>query len=108
MSNESLESALSGILGNEELMSKISSIVGAHSGNKEEALPEVVEAISSTLGNEKDDEKDENVSGSVQKRGSSMNSLLVALRPYLSEKRASLIDQLLKLEGLTEILKLTR
>lgn len=108
MSDNSFEGALSGILGNEELMSKISSIVGAHSGNKEEALPEVVEAISSTLGGSKPEKPEQNVLGSVSKKGSSMNSLLVALRPYLSEKRASLVDQLLKLEGLAEIIKLTR
>ena len=37
MSDSSFEGALSGILGNDELMSKISSIVGAHSGKKEDA-----------------------------------------------------------------------
>lgn len=107
MSN-SFDGALSGILGNEELMSKISSILGSHSGNKEEALPEVMEAISSTLGKENGDNKEEKVPKSVSEGGASMNSLLSALRPYLSEKRAALVDQLLKLEGLAEIIKLTR
>jgi hypothetical protein len=37
-----------------------------------------------------------------------MNSLLIALRPYLSDKRAELVDQLLKLESLTELMKLAR
>ena len=107
MSN-SFEGALSGILGNEELMGKISSILGSHSGNKEEALPEVVEAISSTLGKGNDEKKEEKAPRSVSENGASLNSLLSALRPYLSEKRAALVDQLLKLEGLAEIIKLTR
>ena len=108
MSDSSFEGALSGILGNDELMSKISSIVGAHSGKKEDALPDVMEAISSALSEEKSKKSEENVPRSVSKRGSSMNPLLIALRPYLSDKRAELVDQLLKLESLTELMKLAR
>ncbi len=111
MSESSFESTLSSIMGNEALMSKISSIMSSHNGNRDESLPEVIEAISSSLGDDKNQENDEKSQKSVEsvsKKATSKDALLVALRPYLSDKRAKMIDQLLKLEQIAEIIKLTR
>lgn len=111
MSEQSFENVLSSIMGNEALMGKISSIMSSHNGDKDEALPEVIEAISASMGDKKSDDgdsKNEKTSVPVSKRGGGRNDLLLALRPYLSEKRAKMIDQLLKMDQLAEIIKLTR
>ena len=118
--SEGFESLLSSVLGNEELMSKISSIAGTHGQNQDEALPEVIEAIASSIpsqgkGNEVDKE---NVEASVKesfepafkdfKASSNSTRLLQALRPYLSEKRAHIIDSILRAEQIAELMRLTR
>ncbi|MBO5374793.1 MAG: hypothetical protein J6A54_05040 [Clostridia bacterium] len=107
MSESSFEDALSSIMGNEELMSKISAIASSHGGNSDEALPEVIEAISSSLG--RDSEKKEHREKQKSTFSHSKNAkLLLALRPFLSEKRGQLIDSILKVEQIAEIMKLSR
>ena len=114
MSEGNFDALLSSVLGNEELMGKISSIMSSHNGNQDESLPEVINAVSSTLGIKSDDmtkKQDEaipisNVKGIPD--FSRNTRLLSALRPYLSEKRAQMVDSILKLEQLAEIMKLTR
>ena len=55
MSEGNFDALLSSVLGNEELMGKISSIMSSHNGNQDESLPEVINAVSSTLGIKSDD-----------------------------------------------------
>lgn len=122
MSNESLDSALSSIIGNEELMSKISSVVNSNNKDMEKSLPEVMSLISESIGGSSEkkpnnDEKSDTVSTEPSTfdgifkglDGLSRNhALLCALRPYLSEKRGQMIDSLLKLEQIGEIMKIAR
>lgn len=119
MKNEGFESALSSVLGNEDLMSKISSIVQSKNGDKEASLPEVIDLISS-FGNDDDGQEKSNVKEEVKSTVSKKNigfnlpsfskntELLCALKPYLSEKRANMLDSLLKIEQITEIMKRTK
>lgn len=119
MSEASFEDMLSSVIGNEALMGKISSIMSSHGGNQDESLGEVIEAISSSIGT-KSSESEKSESTSEIKSDAkeailkgmpnfSRNAkLLSALRPYLSEKRAQMVDSILRLEQLAEIMKLTR
>ena len=120
MKNEGFENALSSVLGNEDLMSKISSIVESKKGDKEASLPEVIDLISSFGKNDDASQKAENGKEEVKtasvKGGFGFNlpsfskntELLCALKPYLSEKRANMLDSLLKIEQITEIMKRTK
>ena len=117
MSEGDFESTLSSVLGNEELMNKISSVISANNGDKDASLPEVIQLLSSTVGAEnegsrgEEDEKKKSDVREVSKKGRDFSKnarLLSALRPYLSEKRAMMIDSILKIEQIAEIMKLTR
>lgn len=58
-------------------------------------LPQIMSSLSSKKAEEKNDEK-----GIENRR----RALLSALKPFLSEKRRSLIDSLIQLEGLAGVL----
>lgn len=109
MSEGGFDTLLSSVLGNEELMSKISGIASAHSQNSDEALPEVIEAIASSMNTPREDGKDkEQERGRARLDHSKSTKLLVALKPYLSDKRAHMIDNILRVEQIAEIIKITR
>ena len=122
MSNGSLDSALSSVIGNEELMSKISTVLNSNNKDMEKSLPEVMSLISDSIGasSEKKTDNDEKSDTPPAEssafegifkglNGLSRNrALLCALRPYLSEKRGQMIDSLLKLEQIGEIMKIAR
>lgn len=106
MSEGGFEDALSSVLGNEELMKKISGIANAHSENKDEALPEVIEAIASSMNVSKEKGVEKKSGGRFDY--SKNSKLLIALKPYLSEKRAHMIDSILRIEQIAEFMKITR
>ncbi len=123
MSEARLEDTLSSILGNEELMGKISGILNSHNGDTNESLPDVVGLLRSSLGTDdsanpagddsspvEEQPQNEGRSGfdSIVSSVSRCSSLLCALKPYLSEKRVQMIDNILKIEKITQIMKLTR
>lgn len=111
MSEGGFESLLSSVLGNEELMQKISGIASAHSNNKDEALPEVIDAIASSMGSPSDKNEKEEMD-KKKDRGrfdfSKSSRLLLALKPYLSEKRCHMIDSILRVEQIAEFMRVTR
>lgn len=108
MAEQSFEEILSSVIGNEELMSKVSAIAKAHDGNQDEALPEVIEAISSSFGKEESKKDFDNSKGKKFFDYSKNSKLLLALRPYLSEKRAHMIDTILKVEQIAEFMKVNK
>ncbi len=122
MSENGIESALSSVLGNEELMKKISLAVEGKGGNKEASLPEVIDLISSSFkkeGESKSIEQENDIEASsvIDGKGKSgfnipsfsrNSDLLCALKPYLSEKRVAMLDNILKIEQIAEIMKITR
>ena len=110
MSESSFDSLLSSVLGNEELMNKISSIASAHQ-NSDEALSEVIETIATTMNTPKQESHEsEKVgeNGRARFDASKNTKLLSALKPYLSEKRAQMIDSILRVEQIAELIKFTR
>ena len=122
MAEGNVNEVLSSVLGNAELMNKISGIISSSkSENKEDALPEVIEAISKEVnvnGSKKDTEKAENASTNEEKSrdvsvltshsGRDSAALLKAMKPFLSKERCDMVDNILKFEQLAEIVKLTR
>lgn len=110
---------LNSIMQDPELMKTISSVAGniggEHTEDKSDAekpaeessegftippellakLPQIMSSLSSKKGEARKDEK-----GTENKR----RALLSALKPFLSEKRRSLIDSLIQLEGLAGVL----
>ncbi len=113
MSEGGFEEILSSVMGNEELMKKISGIANAHSKNTEEALPEVIEAITSSMNvsqesNAKPEENHEKKHDAKRFDYSKSSKLLLALKPYLSDKRCQMIDSILRVEQIAEFMKITR
>ena len=118
---------LSSILENKELMNKISGIVSENkSGNKEDALPDIIAAISQSMsqsnanenekdetintGSEKNAEKSSPVSSVLTKVKGSRESaaLLKAMKPFLSKERCELVDNILKFEQLASLIDIVR
>lgn len=127
MNDEGFEKTLSSVIGNDALMGKIADIMNKNGGDKDASLSEVISVISSSLGNgEKEEIKEEAKSeqkddaeahkvfsegrhGAFSGLSYSRNSeLLTALKPYLSDKRAEMVDSLLKIEKIAEIMKIAR
>ena len=126
MSELKLEGALSSILENDDLMNKISGILSSHDGDANASLPDVIDLLSSTMGVGKGDDtadsplEDATIEADeASSKGSSglevllssvsrSSALLCALKPYLSEKRSQMIDSILKIEKITQIMKLVR
>lgn len=111
---------VSSVLSNPELLNKISDIVKNNKdGDISDALPKVVEAMS---GNKEDikseegaEEKTEEASkkwldvSKLDKYTQTKNvALLRSLKPFMSKSRCDMIDNILRLEQLAEIVKLTR
>ena len=114
MSEGGFDSLLSSVLGNEELMKRISGIASSHSENTDDALPEVIEAIASSINTPRTEDerhepkRDEGSKGAKRFDHSKSSRLLTALKPYLSDKRAQMIDSILRVEQIAEIIKITR
>ncbi|MBO5212122.1 MAG: hypothetical protein J6B60_01125 [Clostridia bacterium] len=109
MNSESFDDILSSVIGNEELMGRISKIVNDHKGEGENAaLSDVIAEISSSL---QKDEKADTPSVKTEKHNpfsSSNQALLCALKPFMSEKRRGMIDNILKIQQMSEIMKLVK
>ena len=112
---------VSSVLSNPELMEKISGIMkGARDTGIDDALPDVVAAISGSLKNDEiPEEKAEKkpleaskilggVSNIDKFAGTKHVALLRSLKPFMSKSRCDMIDNILKLEQLAEVVKLTR
>ena len=112
---------VSSVLSNPALMEKISGIVkGTKDGNIDEALPNVVAAISEGVKKEEkpDGDKEEKVAeaSKIADRVSKLDkytgakhvALLRSLKPFMSKSRCDMIDNILKFEQLAEVIKLTR
>ncbi|MBQ8392495.1 MAG: hypothetical protein IJX51_01870 [Clostridia bacterium] len=127
MAEENINDMLSSVLGNEELMNKISSIV-KDTGGGDDALAKVVEVMSKNVGTEAPQNKNENndtkedatVSAPINEEKSKRVSvlphksskesvtLLKAIKPFLCKERCEMVDNILKFEQLASIIKLTR
>ena len=122
MGEGNVNEVLSSVLSNEELMNKISGIISSSkSENKEDVLPEIISAMASEIkprGEDSNSKKGEEVSEKEEKpvdvsvfpSHSSKDSaaLLKAMKPFLSKERCEMVDNLLKFEQLSELIKLTR
>ncbi|MBQ9744857.1 MAG: hypothetical protein IJW19_07015 [Clostridia bacterium] len=127
MADGNINDMLSSVLGNEELMNKISSIV-KETGGGDDALAKVVEVMSKNVGTEatqnKDEgndtkektgvnaptneEKSERVSVLPHKSSKESVTLLKAIKPFLCKERCEMVDNILRFEQLASIIKLTR
>lgn len=110
----SLSSALSSLLSDPTLMSRISDIVGSvrtdegdgdgqspSSAALTSSLPKVMEAIAPMLGDMgRPSEPKPHPPRDCDRRA----ALLVALKPYLSPRRCQVIDHLIKLNSLGDVL----
>ena len=124
---KSVNDILSSVLENKELMSKISGIVSENkSENKEDALPDIIAAISQGLNNDtekgseereiidtgskKTEEKSKSVATILSKVKGNRESaaLLRAMKPFLSKERCELVDNILKLEQLASLIDTVR
>lgn len=112
---------VSSVLSNPALMEKISGIVkGTKDGNIDEALPNVVAAISENINSKKKaEDKEEEKTAEASKiadgvskldkyTGAKHVALLRSLKPFMSKSRCDMIDNILKFEQLAEVIKLTR
>lgn len=119
MSEMKLEQTLSTLLENEDLMSKISDILSSHEGNTNESLPDVIGLLSSVMQESPSESSSSADAMVIEDNGTRgldailsgvarSSALLCALRPYLNEKRGQMIDSILKIEKITQIMKLTR
>ena len=122
MAEGHVNEVLSSVLSNEELMNKISGIISSSkSENKEDVLPEVISAMASEIkpkeegknakkGEDVSEKEEKSADVSVFPSHSSKDSaaLLKAMKPFLSKERCEMVDNLLKFEQLSELIKLTR
>ena len=125
--SKNVNDILSSVLENKELMSKISGIVAENkSENKEDALPDIIAAISESIGDsgEKNNEnlqKTDTGSGENEEKSLSASSvfsrirgnresaaLLKAIKPFLSKERCELVDNILKFEQLASLIDIAR
>ena len=118
MSEVKLEQTLSALLGNDDIMGKISEILSSHNGDANESLPDVIGLLSSVVGEQDEPSTVPNSAPSNESGAKGLDmilsgvarssALLCALRPYLNEKRGQMIDSILKIEKITQIMKLAR
>lgn len=128
----SLESILSAVMSNEELMSKISDVV---KGGGSDSISDVVSLISPIVSKDKErdtskesesEKKDSNnepfsdegvkggiggsafgkLGGAAGKSISNNKALLLALKPYLSKERGEIIEAMIRLSQIAEAVKL--
>ena len=123
--DKGLESVLSSITSNKELMEKISKTVKSGQGSQESTLADVISLISPIISDKSQDNQEENddaphnesaiksISDSkdsfIESFGKSItknSALLIALKPYLSKERCQMIDGILRISQLTDIIKL--
>lgn len=117
----SIDSVLSSVMGNEDLMNKIKEVVQGNAGDTSSSLEDVISLIAPSIKantnseTTKNDEiidtgaiKNDNNSliSSLGKSISKNASLLIALKPYLSKERGQMIDSIVKISKITDTLKL--
>ncbi|MBO5356667.1 MAG: hypothetical protein J6A95_02770 [Clostridia bacterium] len=127
----SIDSILSSVMGNEELMSKIRDTVQSKNGDTASSLEDVISLIAPALNNKEsttngsntstaqgksDTDKSEGINLKENEISSFLSSfshtiskntgLLIALKPYLSKERCQMIDSVVKISRLAEALKL--
>ncbi len=121
--DKSLESVLSAITSNKELMGKISDAVKADHGT-DGALADVISLISPLVSESKESSTTEEEASEPVQPAESQNqakdtilaslgksitknsSLLIALKPYLSKERCQMIDGIIRISQLADIIKL--
>lgn len=116
----SVDSVLSSVMGNEDLMNKIKEVVQGNNGDTSSSLEDVISLIAPSIKAStnsetvKNDEiidtgatkSDNSLISSLGKSISKNASLLVALKPYLSKERCQMIDSIVKISKITDTLKL--
>lgn len=129
----SIDSILSSVMENEDLMSKIRDTVKRKNGDTASSLEDVISLIAPALNTDKNESanqentdtgqgKNENHSeaSNINLREKEISSflssfshtisrntgLLIALKPYLCKERCQMIDSVVKISKLTEALKL--
>ena len=116
----SIESILSSVMGNEDLMNKIRDTVKSKNGDSASSLEDVISLIAPALKESQEDtieeKKIEEQSIKENELGSFLltlsntisknTDLLIALKPYLNKDRSQMIDGVVKISKLTEALKL--
>lgn len=125
----SIDSVLSSVMGNEELMNKIRATVKGNGGDTASSLEDVISLIAPALNADKSngntdteqgkneaDYKSDEINSSEREINSLLSSfshtiskntgLLIALKPYLNKDRCQMIDGVVKISRLAEALKL--
>lgn len=124
----SVDSVLSSVMGNDDLMNKIKNIVKSNNNDSSSSLEEVISLIAPTLNqnntsesksndNEKEEKNDtqelnlqktgiDGIIGSLSSTISKSTDLLIALKPYLCHERCQLIDGVIKISRLADTIKL--
>lgn len=131
MSENSIESILSMISSNPELVNKISSAVQGGGDDLSKSLSNVISLISENQENAKSSEEKHEKSdttaiklekedvfssndkvdsfiSSLSKSIAKNASLLIALKPYLNKNRGDMIDAVVKISKLTSVMNLAR
>lgn len=130
--DNSIDSVLSSVMGNEALMNKIKDVVKSKNGDTSASLEEVISLIAPTLNNKSENTNNANIDTGATKtdvsskkddtdtKGNDASSfissfshtisrnagLLIALKPYLSKERCQMIDGVVKISQIADTLKL--
>ncbi len=128
--DNSIDSVLSSVMGNEDLMNKIRDVVKSKNGDTASSLEDVISIIAPALNNDQksgvNDANTDTGQGKIDKINeanlkereissflssfshtiSRNTGLLIALKPYLSQERCQMIDGVVKISKLAEALKL--
>lgn len=124
----SVESVLSSVMGNDDLMNKIKNIVKSNNSDSSASIEDVISLIAPALSQNDTNEVKDTVSkkeeknntqelnlpkngldgiiGSLSNTISKNTDLLIALKPYLCQERCQFIDGVIKISRLADTIKL--
>lgn len=119
---DNLETILSSVMNDEELMNKIKNTVKKNDDNSSSSLDEVISLIAPKLNTKNDNNTESSTKtnnsesidinsslsfvSSISNTISKNSGLLLALKPYLSKERCQIIDSVVKLSQIADTLKL--
>ena len=126
MAENTLEEMLKKIIDNPDVMSKVSSIAEkSKDKGLESTLPEIIEAIAPQVGKSVEEKAQKTDTSPAKSEKSSTtllfepfnkfsekitknSDLLLALKPYLSNERGDMIDNIVKMAQIADLMKLAR
>lgn len=120
--NNDIDTVLSSVMNNEELLNKIKGVVKENNGDTSASLSSVISMLAPEIEKSKSP-KEQDVSGSDNARDGTVDSinslassfsktisrnapLLLALKPYLNNERSKMVDDIVKISQLADVLRL--